>query len=58
VTGSFIVNIIKQLRVYIKTVDIIDEKYIKKFIENSYKGFYKTQLIKNDKSFGFSEKID
>jgi AAA+ superfamily predicted ATPase len=58
VTGSFIVNIIKQLRVYIKTVDIIDEKYIKKFIENSYKGFYKTQLVKNEKTFGFSEKID
>ncbi len=55
VTGSFIVNLVKQLKIYTKTAENIDSIFIKKFIENSYKGFYKTQLQLEKSKFGFTE---
>lgn len=55
VTGSFIVNLIKQLKIYIKTIDIIDKEYIEKFIKNSYLGFYDSQIEEEIKKFGFIE---
>jgi hypothetical protein len=52
VTGAFIVNLIKQLKIMIDMNPSFSKDNLMEYLQRNYKGFYKTQL-KEEKTFGF-----
>jgi len=54
VTGAFIVNLIKQMKIMIEINPGFDKSNLLSYLQKSYKGFYKSQL-KEEKTIGFGE---
>lgn len=52
VTGAFIVNLVKQLKIMTKINHKFSNDDLMQYLQRNYKGFYKSQL-KEEKTFGF-----
>jgi len=54
VSGAYIVNLIKQIKIMSEMNPNFSFDDLMKYLNRNYKGFYKSQ-VENDRGFGFSK---